>query len=74
LDNSAGDILGTPLRSSLKWVLPSSSSRTTSSVHRSSSTSIALATGQNWPYVVIPGSFPLGQVNDEQRPRRQYRS
>ena len=50
LDSSAGDIFGTPRRRSLKCLLPSSSSRTTSMVHRSSSSSIAFATGQNWPY------------------------
>jgi hypothetical protein len=49
LDSNAGDIFGTPRRSSLNRVLPSNSSRTTSSVQRSSSTSIAFATGQNWP-------------------------
>ena len=40
---------GTPRRRSLKRVLPHSSSRTTSGVHRSVSTSEAIATGQNWP-------------------------
>ena len=47
-DNSVGDIRGTPRRRSLKRSLPVTSSRTMSSVHRSSSSSIALATGQNW--------------------------
>ena len=49
LPTQEGDILGTPRRRSLKCRLPSMSSRTTSIVHRSSSSSIALATGQNWP-------------------------
>ncbi len=48
-DSSAGDIFGLPRRSSLKCRLPSSSSRTTSRVQRSSSTSIAFAIGQNCP-------------------------
>ncbi len=46
-DNRAGDIFGTPLRNSLNRVLPKSISRITRSVQRSSSTSIAFATGQN---------------------------
>src|ERR1700744_3372763 len=53
LDNNAGDIFGSPRRRSLKCALPRSNSLTTSSVHRSSSNSIALAIGQNWPYVDI---------------------
>ena len=57
LDKSAGDIFGTPRRRSLKCALPCSNSRTTSNVHRSSSNSIALATGQNWPYVDISAPF-----------------
>ena len=48
LDSRVGDIRGTPRRRSLKRSLPATSSRTISSVHRSSSSSIALATGQNW--------------------------
>ena len=43
------DISGTPRCRSLKRWLPHSSSRTTRGVHRSASTSLALATGQNWP-------------------------
>jgi hypothetical protein len=50
LDGSAGDIFGSPLRGSLKCLLSKSNSRTTSIVQRSSSNSIALATGQNCPY------------------------
>src|SRR5271166_3528092 len=53
LDNSAGDIFGSPRRRSLKCTLPRSNSLTTSNVQRSSSNSIALAIGQNWPYVDI---------------------
>jgi hypothetical protein len=41
---------GSPRRSSLNRSLPITSSRTMSSVHRSSSSSIAFATGQNWWY------------------------
>jgi hypothetical protein len=44
-----GDISGTPRRSSLKRVLPDSSSRTTSGVQRSVSTSQVSAMGQNCP-------------------------
>ena len=40
---------GTPRRMSLKWVLPQSSSRTTSGVQRSPKTSAPRATVQNWP-------------------------
>jgi hypothetical protein len=47
LDSSVGDIFGTPRRRSLKCVVPASNSRTTNTVHRSSSNSMALATGQN---------------------------
>src|SRR6476661_4513569 len=50
LESRAGDILGTPRRRSLKCLLPKSISRTMSRVQRSSSTSMALAIGQNWPY------------------------
>ena len=48
-DSRAGDIRGTPRRIALNCRLPSISSRMISIVHRSSSSSIALATGQNWP-------------------------
>jgi MFS family permease len=47
LDSSVGDMRGTPRRNSLKCRLPVTSSRTMSNVQRSSSSSIALATGQN---------------------------
>src|SRR6476660_5939777 len=62
-DSSAGDIFGTPRRRSLKCLLPSNSSRTTSIVQRSSSNSIALATGQNWPYpdIALPPRFAISQ-------------
>ena len=48
LGQQRGDIRGTPRRTSLKCWLPVTSSRTMSSVHRSSNSSMALATGQNW--------------------------
>ncbi len=44
-----GDIRGRPRRISLNRVLPQSSSRTTSGVHRSHRTSAPRATVQNWP-------------------------
>ena len=47
--SSVVDIRGSPRRSSLKWELPHSSSRTTSSVQRSPSTSAPRATVQNCP-------------------------
>ena len=47
--SSVVDIRGSPRRSSLKWVLPHSSSRITSSVQRSPSTSAPRATVQNCP-------------------------
>ena len=49
LDNSAGDIRGTPRLRSLKRVEPQSSSRTTSVVQRVHRISDAIATGQNCP-------------------------
>src|SRR5438105_9875637 len=52
VESSAGEIRGTPRRRELKVRLPSRSSLTTSIVQRSSRSSIALATGQNWPYLL----------------------
>jgi len=57
LERSVGDIRGTPRRSSLNRPLPLTSSRTMSSVHRSSSNSIAFATGQNWWYEAPIGAL-----------------
>src|SRR6476659_3007596 len=56
-ESSVGDIRGTPRRRALKWRLPHSSSRITSIVHRSSSSSMAFATGQNCPYPAIAVSL-----------------
>jgi hypothetical protein len=47
-ESKVGDIRGNPRRNSLNRELPATISRTTSIVHRSSSNSIAFATGQNW--------------------------
>ena len=49
-DSRVGDIRGRPRRSSLKRSAAETSSRITSSVQRSSSSSMALETGQNWWY------------------------
>jgi hypothetical protein len=46
-DSNAGDIRGTPRRSSLKRVEPATSSRSKTTVQRVQSTSAAIATGQN---------------------------
>ena len=46
-DSSAGDMRGTPRRSSLKRVEPTMSSRKTTSVQRAHRISDAMATGQN---------------------------
>ena len=64
-DSSDGDIRGSPRRSSLKCLLPSTSSRTTSSVQRSSSSSMALAMGQNWWYSAPTRSRVLRLAADE---------
>ena len=50
LDNRDGDINGTPLRKLLKLWSSVSNSRIINGVQRSPSNSVALATGQNWPY------------------------
>jgi hypothetical protein len=46
-ESSAGDIRGTPRRSSLNRVEPANISRNTTMVHRVQSISAAIATGQN---------------------------
>ena len=46
-DSNAGDIRGTPRRSSLKRVEPAMSSRSKTTVQRVQSISAAIATGQN---------------------------
>ena len=48
-DSSVGDISGTPRLRSLKRVVPQSSSRRISAVHREQMISAAIATGQNCP-------------------------
>ncbi len=62
-DSSAGDINGTPLRRSLKRVLPARNSRTIRSVQRSATISAAFAIGQNWPYRVMAGKLPQQPPN-----------
>jgi hypothetical protein len=48
-ESSVGDISGTPRLRSLKRLVPLSSSRNTSAVHREQMISAAIATGQNCP-------------------------